>query len=84
MFVSSVLNETSLQNAPEGFQVILVATELDDESADANLQIARHFAMEKDLELLECDIEDKKQVESVFLRLIDRVVTRWESKKIDG
>lgn len=81
--VSYVLIGTSLQNAPQRFRVILVATELDAESASVNLEIARQFAAEKHLELLECDFENQEQVDSVFLRLIDRVMSSWESN-IDG
>ena len=66
------------QNAPQRFQVLLVATDTTAESAPVNLEIARQFAMEKQLEMMECDVEDVDKVDNTFLKLIDKVMKNWE------
>lgn len=66
------------QNAPERFQVILVATDTNSEESVSNLEIARQFAIEKQLELLVCDIDQQSQVDSTFLTLIRNVMTCWQ------
>lgn len=43
-----------------------------------NLEIARQFATEKQLEMVECDVEDVDKVDSTFLKLIDKVMKNWE------
>ena len=67
------------QNAPQRFQVVLVATDLNAESASVNLEIARQFAIEKRLELVECDVEEQEHVDRTFLKVIDKVMTNWET-----
>lgn len=44
-----------------------------------NLEIARQFAAEKRLELVECNPDDQEQVDRTFLKLIDIVMTNWET-----
>ena len=70
---------TNTQNAPQRFQVILVATDLNAESASVNLEIARQFAAEKRLELVECDVEEQEHVDRTFLKVIDKIMTNWET-----
>ncbi len=72
------------QNAPQRFQVVLVATDLKAESASVNLEIARQFAAEKQLELVECDVDEEEQVDKTFLALISRVMRNWEAGDTDG
>ncbi len=70
---------THKQNAPQRFQVVLVATDLAAESAAVNLEIARQFAANKRLELVECEAEDQEKVDRTFLKVIDKIMTNWET-----
>lgn len=36
--------------------------------------------MDKHLELVECNIDEQEQVDGVFLKLIDKVMTTWETQ----
>ena len=58
--------------------MLLVATDLTAESASINLEIARQFATEKQLELVECCPEDQEKVDDVFLKLIEKIMATWE------
>ena len=39
--------------------------------------------MDKHLELVECNVDEQEQVDGVFLKLIDKVMTTWETQ-MDG
>lgn len=67
-----------LQNAPQRFQVILVATDTTAESASVNLEIGKQFAAEKNLELVVCDLDSQEHVDKAFLKLIDKIMINWE------
>ena len=58
--------------------MILVATDVTCEAASVNLEIAKHFAREKELELLECNMSNQKQVDEIFLKLVDKIMASWQ------
>lgn len=66
-------------NAPQRFQVMLVATDTKSESASVNLEIARQFALGKQLDLIECDVDEESQVDSTFNTLVDKIMRNWET-----
>ena len=43
-----------------------------------NLEIARQFASEKQLHLVECDADREGDVNKTFLALVDKVMGSWE------
>ena len=53
---------------------MLVATDADSEEAELNLELARHFAREKQLPLLACEVGDGARVKEVFCQLVERVM----------
>ncbi len=56
----------------------MVATDPQVEEASVNLEIARQFASEKNLEMVVCSLDDQDKVEDTFLQLIDTVMMSWE------
>ncbi len=66
------------QNAPMKFQVILVATGLDEENSEERLDIAEQFAKERNLRLIKCVPTDPVSAESTFKAIIDTIMSSWE------
>ena len=57
---------------------MLVATGATGETSDeteVSLELARHFAKEKNLQLITCDVEDGDKVETAFTTLIDLIMS---------
>ena len=58
--------------------MVLVATgapEESEEETEVNLDIAKHFAKEKNLQLITCDVEDGDKVETAFSKLIELIMS---------
>lgn len=82
--IALLISLTLTQNAPQKFQVILVATDTKSEESALNLEIARQFAKEKQMELHLCDIEEQESVDSTFLALIQMIMSSWEENNVSG
>jgi len=61
-----------------------VGTDVDSEDASMNLEVAKQFAKEKQLEFQTCDIEDQGQVDSTVLNLIRKIMGSWENNDQSG
>ena len=70
-------SHTHTQNAPSRFQVVLVATDTGIEDVEIKLDIARQFAKEKQIPLMECNVEDLTSVEQTFATVVDRIMSTW-------
>ena len=57
---------------------------MDAEDASMNLEVARQFAREKQLEFQTCNIEDQSQVDSTVLNLIKKIMGSWEGNGQSG
>ena len=51
------------------------ATEESEEDTEVSLDLARHFAKEKNLQLVTCDVEDGDKVDTAFATLIDIIMS---------
>ena len=69
---------THTQNAPSRFQVVLVATDTSVEDVEVKLDIARQFAKEKQIPLVECNVEDLNHVEQAFAVVVERIMNSWD------
>ncbi len=49
-----------------------------------NVEIAKQFAREKQLEFLTCDISDQVQVDSTFMSLIKKILGSWDDSVQTG
>lgn len=65
-------------NAPSRFQVVLVATDTGIEDVEVKLEIARQFAKEKQIPLVECNVEDLTSVEQAFDVVVERIMNSWD------
>ena len=58
--------------------MVLVATgaaEESEEETEVSLELARHFAKEKNLQLVTCDVELSDKVDTAFATLIDIIMS---------
>ena len=58
--------------------MVLVATDLTTEDSEVNLDIARQFAREKNLRLVECDVEEGASVEDTFEVIVAKIMDVWD------
>lgn len=72
------------QNAPQRFQVILVATDIGSEEVTVNFDIASQFAREKGLQLYQCDVENSDQVDLTFTSLVEKIMDSWDDLGVTG
>ena len=66
------------------FQVILVGIETNSDDSDFNLAMVRHFAQEKQLQLVTCNATDKVKVQEVFRILVEKIMKSLESDQVAG
>ena len=66
------------------FQVILVGIETNSDDSDFNLAMVRHFAQEKQLQLVTCNATDKVKVQEVFRVLVEKIMKSLESDEVAG
>ena len=63
---------------------MLVATDVTSEEAEVNMDIARHFAKEKNLTIMECDVENAQRAETIFLSLVAQIMSSWSGHGVAG
>ena len=61
-----------------------MATDMASEDTEVNKEIARQFAREKQLPLLECDVEDMDQVEDTFIAIVEKIMEAWDGRAMIG
>ena len=78
------LSLLSYQNAPDNFHVMLVAIRSSGDDSDYNEEMTRHFAREKQLDLVVCNIDDKVKVQQVFEIIVEKIMTSSKSENVAG
>ena len=58
--------------------MVLVATDTGIEDVEVKLEIARQFAKEKQIPLVECNVEDLTSVEQAFDVVVERIMNSWD------
>ena len=61
-----------------------MATDVNSHDAEVNKEIARQFAREKQLQLMECDIDDINQVEDTFTAIVETIMDTWDGGAMIG
>ncbi len=72
-----------LKNAPSRFQVVLVGIDENDEDGDVDKDIARQYATEKGLKLVELKLSDQAKVEEAFSTVISMIMDSWSGESSD-
>lgn len=72
------------QNAPMRFQVVLVATDPSADESEVNIDIARQFAREKQLQLVECDVDKLPHTERTFAAIVEKIMESWDGETAIG
>ena len=62
------------QNAPSNFQTVLVATDIEEEDIAVNLDIAREFAREHQLPLLEVNLTTGGKTDDAFSAIVEKIM----------
>ena len=63
---------------------MLVATDAQSEEGEMNLEMAKHFAREKQLPLMACNVEDSARVQELFRNLVERIMDAIEADGVGG
>ena len=63
---------------------MLVAVSSGNEDTDFNVEVARQFAREKQLQLMTCEVDDKVKVQQLFQTLVERIMGSLESDNMAG
>ena len=66
------------------FQVVLVGIETNSDDSEFNLAMVKHFAEEKRLHLVTCNVTDKVKVQEVFRVLVEKIMTSLGSEQLPG
>ena len=61
-----------------------MATDVNSHDAEVNKEIARQFAKEKQLQLVECDVDDTNQVEDTFVAIVEKIMDTWDGGTMIG